>query len=90
MHVYSDPSRESDAYALPDVEIFYVHAMPRRAYDRTYAADLCEACEGAGCEDCPAPGWYWQTCLPGCLPDSDAFGPFETIEEATADAQSID
>lgn len=31
-------------------------------------------------------GFYWWTCLPGCLPDSDAFGPFETEEEARQDA----
>lgn len=27
-------------------------------------------------------GWYWWCSMPGCLPDSDAFGPFETREEA--------
>lgn len=31
-------------------------------------------------------GWFWWTCLPGCLPDSFAFGPFKTKEEALADA----
>jgi hypothetical protein len=31
-------------------------------------------------------GWYWRTCCPGCLPDSDASGPFETEEEAIQDA----
>lgn len=31
-------------------------------------------------------GFYWWTCLPGCFPDSDAFGPFETEEEARQDA----
>lgn len=27
--------------------------------------------------DCPTPnaGWYYWTCAPGCLPDSDPFGP---------------
>lgn len=32
-------------------------------------------------------GWYWWSCLPGCLPDGEAVGPFETEEEALADAQ---
>lgn len=32
-------------------------------------------------------GWFWWTCLPGCLPDSCAFGPFETRAAALADAQ---
>lgn len=31
-------------------------------------------------------GWYWWTCSPGCLPDSDASGPFETEDEALEDA----
>ena len=32
-------------------------------------------------------GWYWRSCLPGCLPDSDPYGPFVTEAEALADAQ---
>lgn len=36
------------------------------------------------------PGWYWWTCLPGCLPDSDPNGPFATYDEAVADAQDDD
>jgi hypothetical protein len=32
-------------------------------------------------------GWYWQTCCPGCLPDSGACGPFPThgvcLDDAT-------
>lgn len=31
-------------------------------------------------------GWYWWTCSPGCLPDSEASGPFETELEAIEDA----
>ena len=31
-------------------------------------------------------GWYWWNCCPGCLPDSEASGPFETQEEAVEDA----
>lgn len=32
------------------------------------------------------PGWYWQACFPGCLPDSSAQGPFETEQAAIEDA----
>ena len=35
------------------------------------------------------PGFYWQTCLPGCLPDSDPFGPFNSEKEALADARDF-
>lgn len=31
-------------------------------------------------------GWYWHACFPGCLPDGDAHGPFNTSELAYQDA----
>ncbi len=31
-------------------------------------------------------GWYWWTCCPGCMPDSDANGPFDTQDEAKENA----
>jgi hypothetical protein len=33
-----------------------------------------------------APGWYWWACFPGCLPDADPCGPFETSLAAYQDA----
>jgi hypothetical protein len=32
-------------------------------------------------------GWYWWYVQPGCLPDSDASGPFGTEDEATENAE---
>lgn len=32
-------------------------------------------------------GWFYWFCFPGCLPDSDMIGPFDSAEEALADAQ---
>ncbi len=33
-------------------------------------------------------GFYWRSCFPGCLPDSDTcFGPFPTAQDAFNDAQ---
>ena len=32
-------------------------------------------------------GWYWWSGFPGCLPDGDAQGPFDTEEAAVEDAQ---
>lgn len=40
-------------------------------------------------ENLPA-GWYWWACFPGCLPDGDPVGPFDTEEEALADARESD
>lgn len=33
-------------------------------------------------------GYFWWTCLPGCMPDSSAFGPFKSREDALADAMA--
>lgn len=34
-------------------------------------------------------GFYWWTCLPGCLPDGEASGPFSTAADAAADALGL-
>lgn len=75
---YSDPERENDPNALPDVEIFYISEQT--------------ALEWAQAENKPVPaepGWYFWHCFPGCLPDSEAEGPYATEEEALAAAQDI-
>ena len=71
---YSDPKRERDPHALPDIETFEVDAN-----DPMY-----------GCqEDAPLePGWYYWVCFPGCLPDSEPMGPFATEDDALADARA--
>jgi hypothetical protein len=30
--------------------------------------------------------WFWHPCFPGCIPDGEANGPFETEIEARKDA----
>jgi hypothetical protein len=35
------------------------------------------------------PGWYWQACFPGCLPDGEPEGPFPTEYAALADADAV-
>jgi ferredoxin len=35
-------------------------------------------------------GWYYWTCSPGCLPDSDPFGPFGSPLAALRDAYDND
>jgi hypothetical protein len=32
-------------------------------------------------------GYYWWSCFPGCMPDSEPMGPFNTELEAIEDAQ---
>src|SRR5512147_1800821 len=80
MQAYSDPRREDEPTALPDIEVFE-------------GADYCHGCDCDGCDDgepCPHlehDKWYWWSCFPGCLPDGEPNGPFETEEEALADAR---
>tara|TARA_R110002020_G_scaffold449253_1_gene662294 strand:+ start:9877 stop:10161 length:285 start_codon:yes stop_codon:yes gene_type:complete len=87
--IYSDKSRKKDPYALPDVEVFYVsdteakenrsvmvNECTRAFFDEEHAGNLTES------------GWYWWSCFPGCLPDSEAIGPFETEELAIENAQN--
>lgn len=75
MQTYSNPERESDPHALPDVEVFYVSRA---------AGEVIEREDGSICET----GWFYWFCFPGCLPDSEPYGSFETRTEAIADAQS--
>lgn len=35
-------------------------------------------------------GWYWWACMPGCLPDGEAHGPFSTSTRAYNDAVGED
>jgi len=80
MQAYSNPERENDPHALPDIEVFYDDAdIPEFGTEpRNFNSD------GTPVE----PGWYWWPCFPGCLPDGEPSGPFPTKEAALADAQS--
>ena len=79
MQAYSEPSREDDPHALPDVEVFY-HDATNPLGEFSLATD----------EGIMPSGWYWWPCFPGCLPDGDPIGPFNTEAEALADAQDVD
>lgn len=100
---YSDPSRESDPHALPDIEVFYMSAAEQAATaignDNEVAYDVA-ANEGqifanvrhmswfldAVTKEFDG-GWFWWSCLPGCMPDGEPSGPFATEAEALGDAQ---
>ncbi len=93
MQAYSDETRESSPYSLPDVEVFYVSAnefasAPFDTWQGSYMADAMDAFpehDMQAAEDCA--GWYYWFCFPGCLPDSDPIGPFETEQQALDDAR---
>lgn len=79
-------------YIPKNTEIFFVSASEFLQEDGTWMSERLQAeldsDRYADKEDKAESleGWYWWTCCPGCMPDSDAFGPFETEEEAIQDA----
>jgi hypothetical protein len=83
---YSDPSRETDPYALPDVETFYI-GLRAAEEDCPQCADPESDGPAAdpGSDHAEHVGWYYWFCFPGCMPDSDAFGPYPS-EQAALDA----
>ena len=102
---YSDPSRKSDPYALPDVEVFQLTAHEVAALDEDTIYKYAKRHEFKTAfmsgrtmdtmldaiveEESITGGWFWQACFPGCLPDGPPNGPFDTYAEALADAQDI-
>ena len=80
---YTDPSREADPHALPNVEVFASCAdcgpnLIHDCGDPTYTEEGCEAKSEA---------YFYAFGFPGCLWDSDPIGPFDTEAEALADAR---
>ena len=91
---YSDPRREADPHALPDVEVFYMergtqYVDPRDGVLHGWVkpGQSAHDCKIDQCWPCEA-GWYWWPCFPGCLPDGDPVGPFLSEELALEDARS--
>lgn len=64
---------------MPTIARESEYSDPRRASDPYALPDL-EVWEDSD-------GWYYWFCFPGCLPDSEEYGPFSTREEALDDAQ---
>lgn len=90
---YSDPKRASDPHALPDVEVFQARVgVCDEGHDQPFNSASKYGCVVEGCDsldvaDRGKEGWFYWFCLPGCLPDSDPTGPFETEQEALEDAR---
>jgi hypothetical protein len=101
---YSDPEREDDPHALPDLEIFQltareaaeqdedmVHKYLRRHEFRlaTMNSRTRDAMFDAMIsEENIKGGWFYWFCFPGCLPDSAAIGPFDSYDAALKDARN--
>lgn len=81
--IYSDPSRENDPGALPDVEVFYVTAAHRLLNENVRRISRSD---GTGMSvpaaNFDAAGWYWSPRGLGI-----SYGPFATEQEAIDDAR---
>jgi hypothetical protein len=97
---YSRPSREKVPNALPDIECFVSSVLvcvecgaesPTPAVSGTLPQEtLClnPPCLGVLTPKTPPEKkWWWWSCFPGCLPDGDPSGPFDTEDEALDDAR---
>lgn len=100
---YSDPDREDDPHALPDLEIFQMTAtevaatMEDEVYEFMRRPEFRLASMNSRDRECMLDamvaelgiqgGWFYWYCFPGCLPDSEAIGPFATYAEAEKAAQ---
>jgi hypothetical protein len=71
---YSTPERESSPTAEPNVEVFYVSRM-----ECNYNLQNMDHADEYTITE---PGFYYWYCFPGCLPDSEPIGPFNTEAEA--------
>lgn len=102
MQAYSDPSREDEPHTLPNIQVFVVTADQFiNAHKDSWLYEMVTNTISAMTVENPhytdeeiqgasrgLAGWYWWSCFPGCLPDSDPIGPFNTSELALADAQA--
>ena len=87
---YSDQSRELDEHVLPNIAVFYMNVFDFvTASHNTWMAERTMDLDPTNSEEHPASlaGWYYWYCLPGCLPDSEAIGPFTSEKDALVDAQ---
>ena len=100
MRAYSDPEREADPYALPDVRVWQDAGFESRCCNVVAPEEYVTATSEQPCPSCSQPAvwhrldqskaWFYEYGMPGCLPDSDWFGPFTRKADAIAAAQQQD
>lgn len=89
-HLWQHTSRKADDRAGQHdrFEVFWADAATVKLWADEARNATCfheaTAIEEAGT------GWFWWSCMPGCLPDGEACGPFNTSQEAYNDAQDDD
>lgn len=92
-YYYTDPARENEETALPDVEVF--HSKYWRFYDHENGGEILvlEASDAGDFEDRgydledEGEGWFYAFGFIGCLWDSEPVGPFDLEEHALREAR---
>ena len=69
---YSRHEDTHNPWRLPDCEVFYITRE-----------DILAGMADEGSE----PGYYYWYCFPGCMPEGEPIGPFDTEENAIKDCQ---
>lgn len=67
---YTNRSDESDPHKLPDAEVFYMAEEDIDSSEDQFTG---------------GEGWYVWACFPGCMPDSEAWGPYKSEAHAVKD-----
>lgn len=85
---YTDPSRESEEHALPNLEVFQDEAWMDEDSSQMHFVGACD-CESHSSKHFThlGQGFYYAFGFPGCLWDSDPVGPFDTEAAALAAAR---
>ena len=98
---YLDEKRSEDANSLPDVEVWEDYVDELECSCGVYDIPGCVT-DAVGAEECYCPscakpaisvertkrnGWFFQYGMPGYLPDSSPWGPYETEDEALEEAR---
>ena len=95
---YSSDAREAQPHSLPNIETFTAQYGDCPHCTSVVIADSggefhCYHCQkGHNSGAVPAEiliGWFYWYCLPGCMPDSDPYGPFATEADALFEAREL-
>jgi len=79
-HVYVTEAEENDKWSLPTLWVTTLTHEEALA-NLEYPEDVEPGIDLAG--------WYYCSCLPGCIPDSDFYGPYETEEEGIKEGREF-
>jgi hypothetical protein len=91
MQFYINPKARHEPFAQPSGETFYVSGAECivAAYGDDQDSWLSEVLANHDGPVTDYEGWYWWHCRPGCLPDGEPSGPFQTEAAAIEDAQEM-